>query len=314
MKQYIGMVNHVLDNGKVKFPVRKDSKGHFTPVDGGVKTLACPNVHFSHDMRDGFPLLTTKKMAWKSIRVELEGFIKGITDKSWYKDRGCGIWDQWANPKLVDSVISQYQSPKNDAEYLELRKKIQKSIPDLGPIYGYQWRSFNKNYENGNSEDGEDQLHSIVETLRTNPMDRRMVCSAWNPNQISEMALPPCHYAWNVNVIGDELNLFWVQRSADLMLGVPFNIASYGLLLSLLAEDSGFKVGNLSAVFVDCHIYENQVEIAKEHASRTPLALPTVEFPENSERGFDIFEWTYGQVALNDYESLGKLKKVQVVV
>ena len=321
MKQYIDIVKHVLENGKEKRPVRKDKDGKFVPVDGGVMTLACPNVAFSHDMSNGFPLLTTKKMAWKAIRVELEGFIKAITDKRWYEERVCKIWSEWANPEHVNQLTEVRENPNN----LEIRKEYQKAEHDLGPIYGYQWRKFNKTYTDGtignqSEDDGDysnytDQLKNIVDTLRTNPMDRRMVCSAWNPNQMHMMALPPCHWGWNVTVIGDELNLFWVQRSCDLMLGVPFNIASYGLLLELLAQDAGLKVGNLSAMFVDCHIYENQIEAAKEQVTREPNSLPIVKINNNvEESSFDIFEWDYKNVVLLDYNPLSKIDFGKVTV
>lgn len=311
MKKYLDIVKHVLDNGKVKKPVRRNADGKWEPVDGGVSTLACPNVCFSHDMSEGFPLLTSKKMAWKAIRVELEGFIRGVTSKTWFQDRGCKIWDEWGNPKKVrELLIAEAEkhpgmSPDDPANV----KIAQQDEYDLGPIYGYQWRRFNQAYDEDDNgwtdarvlEDA-DQLKRIVETLRTNPMDRRMVCSAWNPLHVTRMALPPCHYSWNVTVIGDELNLFWAQRSCDLMLGVPFNIASYALLLELLAHDSGFKPGNLSGMLVDCHIYENQLEAAAQQITREPNELPTLKFDHN-----DIFNWRYQDAHILDYNPLPKI-------
>jgi len=327
MRQYLDIVKKVLHEGKWKSPVRKNEQtGEWEPVDGGVRTLACPNIVFSHDMAEGFPLITTKKMAFRTMCVELEGFIKGITDKEWYQERKCKIWDQWANPEAVASMLERLKADHLDHD----KKSVQKSLIDLGPIYGYQWRKFNKTYTQGfqNAEDGDwsnytDQLKNIVETLTNNPMDRRMVCSAWNPNQIKYMALPPCHYSWNVTVIGDELNLFWAQRSCDLMLGVPFNIASYGLLLTLLAQVGGFKRGNLSGMLVDCHIYENQIEAAKEQVERTPSKLPELELRINSKDlgnsysktgKFDLFDWTYSDVILNGYNPQEKISFGDVVV
>jgi len=334
MKQYINMVKRVLRDGKWKSPVRKVGN-KWEPVDGGVRTKAVPNVFFSHEMSDGFPLLTTKKMAWKAIKVELEGFIKGITDKEWFQDRNCKIWDEWANPVVVGTSYnaSVHNAIRNNESNPD-KKQIQKDTKDLGPIYGYQWRHFGEQYgsncteivpggyrydgENG-LKNGADQLATIVETLRSNPMDRRMVCSAWNPNQISMMALPPCHYAWNVTVIDNKLNLFWAQRSADLMLGVPFNIASYGLLLSLLAKDAELEVGNLSACFVDCHIYENQLEGALEQASREPQKLPKLVLKPNVQNmvapdEFDIFNWDHNKAIIEDYTPLDRIKFGDVVV
>ena len=332
MKQYIDIVKHVLENGKEKKPTRKNQQtGKHEPVDGGVSTITCPNVHFSHDMEDGFPLLTTKKMAWRSCRVELEGFIKGITDKSWYQQRGCKIWDQWANPEMVERMKEDLEEahPTNE-EYP--KKKVQEMANDLGPIYGYQWRNFGKQYgepecynedgyplyygQNGLVEGSTDQLMNIVNSLRDNPHDRRMVCMAWNPNQEHLMALPPCHLGFVVNVTDNKLNLHWTQRSCDLMLGIPFNIASYGLLLLLLAEVGGFEAGNLSGMFVDCHIYTNQVESAKEQIKREPKTLPEVVIKRKplGPRDFNIFDWNCGELDTYDYNPHPKLSFGNVVV
>jgi thymidylate synthase len=329
IRQYIDIVQKVLDEGQWKSPVRKNqSTGKWEPVDGGVRTLACANVLFSHNMAEGFPLLTTKKMAFKTMCVELEGFIKGITDKPWYQERGCKIWDEWSNPEVAKRHFDEANrmSGGEPAVYTPKNRKIaQREAKDLGPIYGRQWRRFDEHYgeryngtpvpipiANGVSE-GADQLKNIVDTLTNNPMDRRMVCSAWNPNQIHMMALPPCHYSWNVTVIGNELSLFWAQRSCDLMLGVPFNIASYALLLCLLAEVGGFERGNLSGMLVDCHIYENQLEGAREQVKHDPLKLPQLDIAHEP-GGFDIFNWQYDQVILKDYNSHEKLSFGDVVV
>lgn len=267
MKQYHDIVKHVLDNGIYK--------GNRT----GIGTIASPNIHFSHNMSKGFPLLTTKKIAWKTMAVELEGFIHGITDKRWYQDRGCRIWDEWHNPKS-----------NNDN--------------DLGPIYGHNWRSFDKKY--GDSWlikilrlflNSFDQFDYIVQTLKTNPNDRRMVCSAWNPNQLHLMALPPCHFAWVVTHIDGVLNLHWTQRSCDLFLGVPFNIASYALLLELLCKESNMKPGNLSGMLCDCHIYENHIEQCKEQISRESRELPTLEFIQWN----GIYNWTHKDIKFHNY-------------
>lgn len=242
----------------------------------------------------------------KSVRVELEGFIKGITSKSWYKERGCNIWNEWCNPERIED---------NSISWDE-RKKLQLQEDDLGPIYGFQWRRFNQCYDANDSgwiakkwNEG-DQLQNIVHTLRQNPMDRRMVCSAWNPLQMNKMALPPCHWGWEVTVIGNDIHLFWAQRSCDLMLGVPFNIASYGLLLELLAYDSGFNAGNLSGMLVDCHIYENQIEAAKEQITRSPRDLPNIRFSNKSgnlKMQFDIFDWTHQDIETLNYNPHPKI-------
>jgi thymidylate synthase len=350
MKAYLDIVQKVLDTGRWKSPVRKNvATNKWEAVDGGVRTLACANVLFSHDMKDGFPLLTTKRVAWKSIRVELEGFIKGITSKKWYKDRGCKIWNEWCNPDKVPLFIDDNGKPVYhsdcmgyptgtppycfDEEYVEKcilhgkfrkpsndeRKKFQLEEEDLGPIYGFQWRRFGQCYdENDNGWAAEkesqvahdaDQLATIVHTLNNNPMDRRMVCSAWNPLQVRKMALPPCHWGWNVTVIGDELHMIFHMRSVDTFLGMPFNIASYALLLELLAKNSGFKAGNLTGTFADCHIYENSIPACQEQLSRTPKTLPTLVLPDIP----DLFNWSYDQSSLTNYDPAEPIK-VKVVV
>ena len=291
MKQYLDIVKTILDHGCEKTPVRKDFvTGKFVPVDGGVSTIAVPNLHFSHEMSDGFPLLTTKKMAWKSLRVELEGFIKGITDKRWFEDRNCYVWQSWCDPTLVPDGLSH-----------EERKEYQRNEPSLGTFYSYQWRNFGGQI---------DQLKNLVDTLHRNPHDRRMVVSAWNPTDIHRAALASCHWGWNVTAIGGKLHLTWIQRSVDVALGLPFNIASYGLLLVLLAKEAGLEPGNLSGMLVDCHLYENQIELVKEQVKRDPLPLPKVEIP-----GFtSIFDWTHDQVVLTGYKPHAKISFPPAVV
>lgn len=343
MKAYLDIVEKVLATGKWKKPVRRNADGSevVLPHD----TLALANQVFTHNMSDGFPLLTTKRMPIQTILIELEGFLKGITSKRWYQERGCKIWNEWANPKQVDQRMIEWQND-HASEYstgkelveasAKLRLQFQADEDDLGPIYGYQWRHFGSQYGeverdkpytsvytehyefaeslNGLVNGGTDQLKTIVDTLRKNPYDRRMVCSAWNPNQISQMALPPCHYAWNVTVIGDEINLFWAQRSCDLMLGVPFNIASYASLLLLLAKESGFKPGSLTGVLVDCHIYANQIPSAKEQITREPRSLPQLDILDKPDESFSIFDWTYAEHVLHNYNPHKKLSFGEVTV
>jgi thymidylate synthase len=274
MQAYLDIVQTILNKGKLK--------GNRT----GVRTLVVPNVHFSHDMSKGFPLLTTKKMAVKSMAVELEGFIGGITDKTWFQERNCKIWDEWSNPKSDEDS-------------------------NLGPIYGWQWRSFNLPHacifgnktKDNPYPDPSDQLASIVDKLHNNPDDRRMVCSAWNPLQISEMALPPCHLMFVLTHLDGVLNLHWTQRSCDLMLGVPFNIASYALLLELLCKEANMTPGNLSGMLCDCHIYENHIDGAKEQLTREPKPLPTLELLNWQ----NIWSWTHEDMKVHNYSPAPKI-------
>lgn len=307
VKAYLDIMRNILENGRPKQPVRFDASGIPIPVANG--TIGTFAEIFRHDMSQGFPLLTTKKMAFKTLRVELEGFIRGITDKWWYQNRKCHIWDEWANPCVVDDMLVGTLNKD--------RQKIQKQCGDLGPIYGYQWRHFDEVYEDdsidGNTlyehdgvKSGTDQLQNIVDRLNQNPYDRRMVCSAWNPNQISQMALPPCHFAWNVVVYENRLNLIWHQRSVDTFLGASFNIASYGLLLLLLCKESGLTPGELVGTFNDCHIYLNHIDAVKEQLSRTPRKLPTVTIPDNSWNG--IFNWTHNDIIIEGYNPYPAIK------
>jgi len=304
MKEYLDIVRQILNNGEWK------------ENRTGVRTLTCPNVVFSHNMSDGFSLLSTKRMPLKTVAVELEGFIKGITSKKRFQDRNCHIWDEWANPTEIDRKIqlkdcytTQFEKSLLKLHSPEYKKQVQKEEDDLGPIYGYQWRRFNAvcDEDDNGCLETYDQLKTIVDMLKTNPNDRRMVCSAWNPVQMNRMALPPCHFAWNLVHINGVLNLCWIQRSCDLMLGVPFNIASYALLLLLLCKESGMKPGNLTGVLVDCHIYENHLDAAKTQLERRTYPLPSVEIPDiitlddKTEQPFSIFNWTHKNFTLNDY-------------
>jgi len=300
MKQYLDIVQNVLDNGKWK------------ENRTGIRTLTLANQFFSHNMEDGFPILTTKKMSLQNIAVELEFFIKGRTDKAWLQKRGCHIWDNWCNLISLNHQMNYADEIDTDID----RKKAAKEIDDLGPIYGYQWRSFNKTYTQGNrygtqdEDDGdwssyEDQLANIVLTLKSNPNDRRMVCSAWNPNQIRYMALPPCHLLWVVTHIDGYLNLHWTQRSCDLGLGVPYNIASYALLLLLLCKEGKCRPGNLSGTLCDCHIYENHIQPLKQQITKSCFKLPQVEILSEGWTG--LFNWTYDKILLSNYKWHKKL-------
>lgn len=255
----------------------------------GISAYTVPHMTIQHDMSNGFPLLTSKKMGIRSIAAELEFFIKGLSDKQWLKDRKCHIWDQWCNPKKIPNGL-------NDDE----RKEFQLIESDLGKVYGYQWRNFN-------TED-HDQLLNVLETIKTDPDNRRMVVSAWNPLQFNEMALPPCHMMWGVNIIGDKLHLWWIQRSVDAFLGLPYNLASYALLLKLLCKESGnkYKEGIVTGFLADVHIYENHIEQADLQLSRSESLkeLPHLNILGNK----SILEWEYTDLELNGYDPYSSIK------
>lgn len=271
--QYLDLLDNILSNGQ------------YTEERTGTGTISIPHAMLSHDMSKGFPLLTTKRIAWKSVKVELEGFIKGIIDKAWYQERGCKIWDEWCNLNLVPWWMTQ---PGHEEE----RKEFQLSENNLGKIYGYQWRNFGLSQ----TQRGKDQLQNVLDTLIKNPTDRRMLVSAWNPLELNEMALPPCHYAWQVSVIGGKLHLNWVQRACDVGLGIPFNIASYGLLLEILAKFAGLQPGTLTGFLTNVHIYSNHVEQVKEQLSRTPFDLPKLILQDSN-----VLDWNHDLAKLEGY-------------
>lgn len=284
MQCYLDIIQRVLNEGKL------------VSTRQGPKAFTMAGAIFEHEMSKGFPLLTTKKMPFRLIATELEFFIKGLSDKKWLQDHNNHIWDEWANPK---------QAPYG---HDEASKKRMLAERNLGPIYGFQWRHFNAPYISYNTNyegQGIDQLARVIQTLKANPRDRRMIVSAWNPIQLEEMALPPCHYAYQVTVIENKLNLLWNQRSVDTMLGLPFNIASYATLLHLLAKETGFEEGRLVGFLADVHLFENHVDGAKEQLSRDPNAYP---LPRIETKNFtSIFDWKAEDTELVGYQSYPKI-------
>lgn len=276
MQAYLNIVRQVLDKGGLK------------SNRTGVDAITLPGTIFEHDMKDGFPLLTTKSVPFRLVSSELEFFIKGITDKEWLRSRNNHIWDEWCSPEIVPYAHDAETKAKMVAER------------ELGPIYGWQWRNFGAEYvayDQPPRGKGIDQLKKLVDTLKTNPQDRRMIVTAWNPVDFHRMALPPCHYGFQVTVVDGKLNLMWNQRSVDTALGLPFNIASYALLLHLLAKESGFQEGRLIGHLADTHIYINHIEGIHEQLSRDPHPLPKIITPEFT----NIFDWKYEDSKIEDY-------------
>ncbi len=284
MLAYHELVQKILDTG-----TRKQTRT-------GEDAFTIAGAMFEHDMSTGFPLMTTKKKSLRLISTELEFFIKGITDKQWLIEHNNHIWDEWANPK------------KAPYGHDDAAKKRMLEERDLGPIYGFQWRHFNAPYYSYTTDyrnQGIDQLAKVIETLKKNPNDRRMIVMAWNPAMLDQMGLPPCHYGYQLTVLDGKLNLLWNQRSVDTMLGLPFNIASYALLLHLLAKEAGLQEGKLVGFLADVHIYANHVEGAKEQLSRdiNKYPLPTL----STEKFTSIFDWTAEDTQLVGYESYPKI-------
>ena len=276
MLSYFEILNGILMKGK-----RKETRT-------GIATIAIPGAVFEHDMSEGFPLLTTRKMPFKSSRVETEGFIKGITDKKWYQERGCKFWNEWCRKDKVPYAID-----------LETKARMA-TERDLGPIYGWQWRHFGAKYTTYDVSyigQGVDQLAQAIDKLRKDPTDRKQVISAWNPLDIPIMANEPCHYAFHPFVIGDKLHLAWSQRSVDSARGLPNNISQYALILHLLAKELKLKEGILRGQLEDTHLYENQISGVREQLKRKPLSLPRIETLKFT----TIFDWTHEQTRVMGY-------------
>ena len=233
----------------------------------GVGTRSVFGRQMRFDLNKGFPLVTTKKVHLKSIIHELLWFIKGSTNIKYLQDNGVRIWDEWADEN-----------------------------GDLGPVYGSQWRNWNG--------EGIDQLAEVIDKLKHNPNDRRMIVSAWNVGKIAEMRLPPCHMMFQFYVAGNKLSCMLYQRSCDMFLGVPFNIASYALLTMMIAQVCGLEPGEFIHTLGDTHIYHNHFEQVREQLSRQPLPLPVMKLNPAVK---NIDDFTYDDFTLEGYESYGKL-------
>ena len=246
----------------------------------GTGTLSVFGKQFRHNMADGFPLLTTKKMAWKVMVTELLWFLRGDTNIKWLVENKCNIWNGDAYKSYRTKLKEHYEKGGDVADmsqFLELVKEGGTSeFGDLGPIYGKQWRNwfqYNKHVEPVHV----DQIAVLIDQLKTNPDSRRLMVSAWNVADLDQMVLPPCHYGFQCYVReGKYLSLMWNQRSVDTFLGLPFNIASYGLLLEILAKEVGMIPDELIGNFGDVHLYSNHIEQAREQITRVPFELSTL--------------------------------------
>lgn len=272
MKQYLDLLEHILNNG--------NPKGDRT----GTGTLSCFGYQMRFDLSKGFPLVTTKKMFWKGVVHELLWMLKGDTNIKYLQDNGVHIWDQWADEN-----------------------------GDLGPVYGKQWRSWqgfkfqsDENYEASGGVYGRadyvpftvDQIKNVVERIKTKPDCRRLIVSAWNPSDIDEMKLPPCHCFFQFYVNKGTLSCQLYQRSADVFLGVPFNIASYALLTHLIAQVCGLDVGEFIHTFGDVHMYRNHTSQVMEQLTRNTLILPKLVLNPNIT---NINQYTFEDIQLDNY-------------
>jgi len=248
MQAYLNLLREIREHGMHKVPVRVAEGRTVEP------TYGLPNLHFEHNLADGFPLLTTRRLAWVNMRGELRSFLEGRTTLAGFHQNKCVFWDKWA---------------REDGT--------------LGPVYGAQWLAHG-------------QLDHVLKCLRESPYDRRMVVSAWRPDEHKYMVLPPCHILFCVTVYNSHVNLAWIQRSCDFPVGVPYNIASYALLCHLFAKWAGLKPGKISALFCDAHIYHNQIEQVDVQLRRVCRKLPEVSVGFVDDNNFN--SWT---ASLFDY-------------
>lgn len=253
MRQYLDLMQHVLDHGTPK----SDRTGT------GTRSVFGYQMRF--DLAKGFPCITTKKLHLRSIIHELLWFLSGDTNIAYLKENGVRIWDEWADEN-----------------------------GDLGPVYGYQWRHFPKP---GGGEI--DQVRQVVEQIKNNPDSRRHIVCAWNPGMVEDMALPPCHAFFQFYVADGRLSCQLYQRSADIFLGVPFNIASYALLTMMIAQVTGLTPGDFVHTFGDAHLYDNHLEQAREQLSRSPRDLPTLKINPEVD---DLFAFKFEDFELLDYD------------
>ena len=246
----------------------------------GTGTISVFGKQIRHKMSEGFPLLTTKKMAIKSIMTELKWFLRGETNIRYLVRNGCNIWNGDAYKTYQRACMYELDRDELTMEEFVNKIKTDESFArvwgELGPVYGKQWRRVEKRH--GSSPTYKvDQIKNLVELIKENPDSRRLMVNSWNPAELDEMVLPPCHYGFQCYVNDGKLSLMWNQRSVDTFLGLPFNIASYGMLLLLLCEETNLEPGELIGNLGDTHLYKNHLEQAEEQRLRKSFQLPTVE-------------------------------------
>ncbi|WP_423364455.1 thymidylate synthase [Mycoplasma sp. P36-A1] len=284
MKQYQDLISYVLENGQYK-----DDR-----TNTGTYSVFGYQMRF--DLSKGFPLVTTKKTHLKSIIHELLWFIKGDTNIKYLVENDVRIWNDWPYDIFVKSADYKNETMNEFIDKIKTDEDFAAKYGELGPVYGEQWRNFG----------GVDQLTELIDTIKNNPNSRRMIISAWNPPLIKSMALPPCHALMQFYVSPDnKLSCQLYQRSADIFLGVPFNIASYAILTMMVAQVCGLEVGDFVHTLGDAHIYSNHIEQVMEQLKRVPYPLPKLEInPEIT----DIYDFTYDDFKLIGYQAHPHIK------
>ena len=290
MKQYLDLCRHIMENGELR--------GDRT----GTGTKSCFGYQLRCDLTEGFPLLTTKKVFFKGIAKELLWFITGNTNIQPLVKEGVRIWNEWPYEKYTKSENYQGETMEEFIEKVKIDDEFALKYGELGPVYGHQWRDFF----------GVDQLEQLIHDLKENPFSRRHIISAWNPAQIKDMALPPCHAFMQFYVSADKkyLSCQLYQRSADVFLGVPFNIASYALFTHMIAQVCGYEAKEFVHTFGDVHIYTDHFEQIELQLSREPRKLPTLKMnPEVK----SIYDFKYEDFEIVDYDPHPAIKgKVSV--
>lgn len=283
MKQYLDLIKHILKNGN-----QKDDRTN-------TGTISCFGYQMRFDLSEGFPLVTTKKTYFKGIVHELLWFIKGDTNIKYLVDNNCNIWNEWPYEKYKKTNDFQNETLQEFIEKIKNDNEFARKHGDLGPVYGKQWRNFN----------GVDQLKNLISEIKNNKNSRRLIISSWNPIDVPNMALPPCHSFMQFYVNNNKLSLQLYQRSADVFLGVPFNIASYSLFLHLIAQVCDLQVGDFVHTFGDCHIYLNHLDQVNLQLTRTPKKLPKIVLNKNIK---SIFDFKFEDIKLEGYESWPRIK------
>lgn len=275
MKQYLQLLEHILTTGT--------DKGDRT----GTGTRSVFGYQMRFDLSEGFPLLTTKKVHFRSIVIELLWFLRGDTHVKYLQDNKVTIWDEWATA--------------------EQTARFGRQAGDLGAVYGHQWRNFgaSQNADKSYNADGFDQISWLINEIKTNPNSRRLIVSGWNPKEANEVALPPCHTLFQFFVADGKLSCQLYQRSADVFLGVPFNIASYALLTHMIAQVCELQVGEFVWTGGDTHLYSNHFQQANLQLSRTPLPLCQLKLNPDIQ---DIFAFDVGDIELVNYQSHPAIK------
>ncbi|MBA3710468.1 MAG: thymidylate synthase [Planctomycetes bacterium] len=269
MRPYLELLQHVLDHGRE----RADRTGT------GTRGIFGHQLRF--DLRVGFPLVTTKTVHVRSIITELLWFLQGRTDNQWLNERRVTIWNEWATAEKC--------------------ARFGRAAGDLGPVYGHQWRNFGATRlpDGGYAADGKDQIRWLLDEIRRNPNSRRLIVTGWNPREADQVALPPCHTLFQFYIQDGELSCQLYQRSADIFLGVPFNIASYAALTMMIAQVSGLKPGDFVHTFGDAHLYNNHLEQARLQLTREPRPLPTLTL---NPAVTDLFAFTAEDIAITGYD------------